>query len=45
VAAIKTFFQNLSMLGCSGWLRVALMLPVCVLLWLGVLWALTGDFS
>jgi hypothetical protein len=45
VAAIKIFFQNLSMLGCSGWLRVVLMLPVCALLWLGVLWALTGDFS
>ncbi|HEY4316432.1 MAG TPA: hypothetical protein VGN04_02400 [Herbaspirillum sp.] len=43
--AIKTFFRNSSVLGCPAWLRVLLVLPVCALLWLGVYWALTGDFS
>jgi hypothetical protein len=45
VQTIKTFFRHSSVLGCPGWLRVALVLPVCALLWLGVYWALTGDFS
>lgn len=45
MATIKSFFNNISVLGYPGWLRVALVLPVCALLWLGVLWALTGDFS
>ena len=45
VGTIKSFFNNISVLGYPGWLRVALVLPVCALLWLGVLWALTGDFS
>jgi hypothetical protein len=45
VETIKTFFRNSSVLGCPGWLRVLLVLPVCALLWLGVYWALTGDFS
>lgn len=45
VAIIKNFFLNSSVLGYPGWLRIALVLPVCALLWLGVWWALTGDFS
>jgi hypothetical protein len=45
VATIKTFFRHSSVLGCPGWLRVALVLPVCILLWLAVLWALAGDFT
>jgi hypothetical protein len=44
VTIIKTFFRNTSVLGCPGWQRIALVLPVCILLWLGVLWAITGDF-
>ena len=32
-------------MSCPGWLRVVLVLPVCALLWAGVYWALTGDFS
>jgi hypothetical protein len=45
VNTIKTFYRHSSVFGCPGWLRVALVLPVCGLLWLGVWWALTGDFS
>jgi hypothetical protein len=45
VESIKNFFRNSSVLGCPGWLRIVLVLPVCALLWLGVYWALTGDFS
>jgi hypothetical protein len=45
VESIKNFFRNSSVLGSPGWLRIVLVLPVCALLWLGVCWALTGDFS
>jgi hypothetical protein len=45
VATIKNYFLNRSVLGCPGWLRIALALPVCAVLWLGVWWALAGDLS
>jgi hypothetical protein len=45
MGAIKSLFHHSGVLGCPGWLRVALVLPVCALLWLGVLWALSGDFA
>lgn len=31
-----------SMLARSAWFRLMLVLPVCLLFWLGVWWALTG---
>ena len=34
-----------SILGCPGWLRLLLVLPVCLLLWLGVWWALAGAMA
>lgn len=33
-----------SILARSAWLRLLLVLPACVLLWLCVCWALAGDF-
>jgi hypothetical protein len=42
VGTIKSYFEQASMLGLSAWLRIALVLPVCALLWLGVWWALDG---
>jgi hypothetical protein len=34
---------RLSILARSAWLRLVLLLPACVLLWLGVWWALAGE--
>ena len=34
---------RLSILARSAWLRLMLVLPACVLLWLGVWWALAGE--
>ncbi|AMP16227.1 hypothetical protein CPter291_3993 [Collimonas pratensis] len=34
---------RLSILARSAWLRLMLVLPACVLLWLGVCWALAGE--
>lgn len=42
MGTIKSYFEQASMLGLSAWLRIALVLPVCALLWLGVWWALDG---
>ncbi len=36
--------RRLSILARSAWLRLLLVLPACVLLWLGVWWALAGEF-
>lgn len=33
-----------SILARSAWLRLLLVLPACLLLWLGVCWALAGEF-
>ncbi|AMP01165.1 hypothetical protein CAter282_3366 [Collimonas arenae] len=45
-ATVRSGFQGLRktpLLACSAWWRVLLVLPLCLLLWLGVYWALTGD--
>lgn len=37
------FIQQTSVFALPWWQRVLLVAPVCLLLWLGVLWALGGD--
>lgn len=34
---------KIPLLARSAWWRVLLVLPLCLLLWLGVYWALTGE--
>lgn len=34
-----------TMLARSAWVRLLLVLPVCLLFWLGVWWALAGDIG
>lgn len=34
---------RLSILARSAWWRLLLVLPACLLLWLGVCWALAGE--
>lgn len=37
--------RRLSILARSAWLRLLLVLPACLLLWLGVRWALAGELG
>jgi hypothetical protein len=34
-----------SILARAAWLRLLLVLPACMVLWLGVRWALAGDLG
>ena len=37
--------NRLSILAWPVWGRILVVLPVCILLWLGVLWALSKDIG
>jgi len=36
--------SSISILAQPAWRRLLLVLPACLLLWLGVCWALAGEF-
>jgi len=40
---LSRFFQQTSVLALPWWQRVLLVAPVCLILWLGVVWALGGE--
>lgn len=41
---IQTIYRS-STFSYAWWVRVALVLPICILLWLGVYWALSESMS
>jgi hypothetical protein len=39
----QPFLRHTSVLALSWWQRMLLVVPVCLLLWWGVMWALGGN--